>query len=174
MLLRDETHQTFIIGDIGHSKFAVEPALSPGSEGLHGTPAVIRAVTAHETPRGVGKINHSRSQLSHQFPKSLVKTGGRSSFIAATEQCNAGVIPYSPHIVVRIFQEHLLIVGFRAVNGICKPEILPHHNTVSVAGLIEFLVSDLPHPVADNIEVLSRFQSDSHVVLPGPITQQGF
>ena len=58
-----------------------------------------------------------------------------------------------------------VIVRVGPVARIGKPEVLPYHYAVTVASIIKFLVTDLPHPVAYHIEVHLPVISNRDVIL---------
>ena len=68
----------------------------------------------------------------------------------------------------------VVVVGVGTVPGIGQPEILPHHDAVAVAGFVEGVVADLPHPVADHVEVHVAVVAHGGVVLAGAVAQHGF
>ena len=70
------------------------------------------------------------------------------------------------------FRNMSLVVGIRAVHRIGQPEILPHHDAVLVAGIVELVVAGLPHPVADHGEVHVLVVAHGHVVFARAVAQQ--
>ena len=58
-----------------------------------------------------------------------------------------------------------VIVRIGSVARIGKPEVLPYHYAVTVASIIKFLVTDLPHPVANHIKVHLPVVSYCYVIL---------
>ena len=56
-------------------------------------------------------------------------------------------------IVLSILQEKHIVIRIRSISGISQPEILPDHDTMTVAGFIESLIAHLTYPVAYHREV---------------------
>ena len=67
-----------------------------------------------------------------------------------------------------------VVVGVGTVPRIRQPEILPHHHAIPVAGFVEFVVADLPHPVADHVEVHLRVVAHRGIVFARAIAQHRF
>ena len=84
------------------------------------------------------------------------------------------MVAYAEEKVVEVVHEHIFIVRVRAVQRIGKPEILPDHYPVPVAGFIEFIIHGLPYPVAYHCEVLLLVQTDSGVVFFFTVAQVEF
>src|SRR5574344_2557430 len=78
------------------------------------------------------------------------------------------------YIVQCIGSEHIDIVRIWTVSRVGKPEILPNHNSVTVASLVKFIVSSHSHPIADHSEMHICVVSHCDVILAGPIVQIDF
>ena len=74
-------------------------------------------------------------------------------------------------IVFCIGEEHFIFIRIRTVSRVRKPEILPHHYAMAVAGLVKFCITSLSHPVAHDCEVHVRVVIDSYVIFPSTIVQ---
>ena len=75
------------------------------------------------------------------------------------------------HQVAGIVHKHRLIVGVGAVGRISQPEVLPHHDTIAVAGLIEFPVAGHAHPVANHVVVHLLVVTHGSIKLPATVIQ---
>ena len=56
-------------------------------------------------------------------------------------------------IIPGIVKEHLIVIRIRTVSRIRKPEVLPNHDSILVAGIVELLIACLANPVTDHIQV---------------------
>ena len=79
--------------------------------------------------------------------------------------------PDSLDIVLCIVHEHRLVIRVRAVPRIGKPEVLPDHQAVTVAGFVKLLVADLAHPVAYHIAMHVLMVCYRNVVFALPVSQ---
>jgi len=75
------------------------------------------------------------------------------------------------HIILSIGDKHLRIIRIGSVGRIRQPEILPDHDTMTVASLIQFLVADLSYPVTHHRKVHISMVSHGDVVLTTPVIQ---
>ena len=110
----------------------------------------------------------------NQLAKLCIQACGRQALVAAAIQHDAGVTAYLAHIVLRIVHEEFLVVRIGIVGRIGKPEILPDHDAVAVAGLVEFFVGSLPDPVAYHGEIHLLMISYGDVVVACGVTQVEF
>ena len=74
-------------------------------------------------------------------------------------------------IIFCVGEEHFRVIRVRSVRRICKPEILPYHYSMPVAGFVELNVSCLTHPVAHDSEIHVRVVIDSYVIFSRTIVQ---
>ena len=63
------------------------------------------------------------------------------------------MISDAQHEVFHVLQEELVVVWFRAVPRIGQPEVLPHHDSMTIAGFVKRLIADLTDPVANHREI---------------------
>ena len=78
------------------------------------------------------------------------------------------------HEVIGILHEHCIVVRVGTVQRIRKPEILPDHNSVTVACVIECIVSGLTYPVSDHRKVHFFVITDGNVIFPRAVTEHRF
>ena len=81
------------------------------------------------------------------------------------------MVPYPFYKITGIIQEHPRIIRVRTVNRIGKPEILPDHNPILVAGIEEFVIAGLAHPVPDHRKVHILMIPDSGIVFSFPVIE---
>ena len=75
------------------------------------------------------------------------------------------------HKVARIIHKHRLIIGVGTVCRVGQPKVLPHHDTVAVTCLKEFLVTGHAHPVADHVVVHLLVMAHGSIKLPTAVIQ---
>ena len=56
-------------------------------------------------------------------------------------------------IIFSICKEHPVVIRIRTICRICKPEVLPYHDTVTVASLVKLNIASLAHPVTHDCEI---------------------
>ncbi len=134
----------------------------------------VGAAAADQALGGAGDVVHVRVQLGQQFADAVFQRLGRGAFVAAAIQAHRGVVAYAQQRVADVAQEHVVVVGVGAVDGVGQPEILPHHDAVAVAGVVEGVVAGLSHPVADHGEVHVAVVADGDVVFARAVAQHGF
>ena len=76
--------------------------------------------------------------------------------------------------VLHILQEEIIVIRFGAVPWIGQPEILPHHNSMTVAGFIERFIADLPDPVTNHGEVHFAVVAYGDVVFARAVAKHRF
>ena len=76
---------------------------------------------------------------------------------------------YATYIILGIAHEEGFIVRIWSINRVSQPEILPYHNAMTVAGLIETFISNLSYPVANHRVVHILMIPYSNVVLTGAV-----
>ena len=74
-------------------------------------------------------------------------------------------------IIFCVGEEHFRVIRVRSVRRICKPEILPYHYSMPVAGFVELNVSCLSDPVTHDSEIHVRVVIDSYVIFSRTIVQ---
>ena len=115
--------------------------------------AEVRAAAAYRAVGGIGDIDYVAVQAGYQFFKGCIQSCRRHAFVASAVKRDGRMTADLPHIIVRIVHEEFFVIRIRAVGRIGQPEILPDHDAVTVAGLIEFLIAGLPDPVAYHVEI---------------------
>ena len=134
----------------------------------------VWTATAYGTCSRMRDVAHSRMELRNDvLAEFLVYLCRRHTFVTAYINCKGGVVADSLHIVLGIVQEHLRIVRIRTVPRVRKPEVLPDHYSVPVAGLIEFLIADLAHPVAYDGEIHICVVCHSGIILASAVVEVG-
>ena len=116
-------------------------------------------------------IETIRAEVAHQHVECQSQPVRRITLIAATVERHRGIGAHLVHHVVGILEEHLLVFRIGAVVGICQPEVLPYHDAMTVAGLVEFLVAYLSHPVAHHVQVHVAVVAQGDVVVAGRIVE---
>ena len=75
------------------------------------------------------------------------------------------------HIVLGIGNKHCQVIRIGTVGRIGQPEILPDHDAISVAGIIQFFVANHAYPVAKHGEVHVCMISHGSLVFAAPVIQ---
>ena len=75
------------------------------------------------------------------------------------------------YVILGIGDEQVRIIRIGPVSRIGQPEVLPDHDTVTVASLIEFFIADHAHPVAQDVHVHIGMISDSCIVFTSAVVQ---
>ena len=146
--------EAFVGQHIGHTALAVELVVAglQREVGL-GRQHAVGTVAAHHIIGRAGDVVHSRMLLLHNAAQGFVDGLGREALVAAAVQADGGMAADALHIIFGIRDKHVGIVGVGTVSGIGQPEVLPDHDAVLVAGVIQFFVTDHAHPVAQHGEV---------------------
>jgi len=113
-------------------------------------------------------------QLRQQTLDAIVERFRRKAFVAPAVKADRRRIANAEHCVLRVAQEQIVVIRVRTVPGIRKPEILPYDDAVPVAGFIKSGVPDLPHPVADHIEVHFAVVAQGSVIFARAVAQHRF
>ncbi len=135
--------------------------------GLH----AVGAVAAHHVVGRGADVGELRVKAFDRTLQRALQRGRRKSLVAATVEGYRRVMPDVTDKVARVLHEHSLVVGVGPVPWVGEPEVLPYHDAVFVASVVEFLVANLPHPVADNVEVHVAVVAHGGVVLASAIAQ---
>ncbi|OAV63436.1 hypothetical protein Barb6_03746 [Bacteroidales bacterium Barb6] len=77
------------------------------------------------------------------------------------------------HEVVGIGHKEVVVIRYRPVVGVGKPEVLPNHYAVAVAGFVKLFIAYLPHPVAYHGEVHICVIGNGYVVFAPAIVEVG-
>ena len=131
----------------------------------------VGTATAHTFRRRVGDIVHAGRERMHILAQLAVDGFRRESLVASAIEGDARMASDTPHVVFGIAQEEHVVVRVRTVGRVGKPEVLPYHDTVSVARLVESLVAHLSYPVANHVEVHVAMIPHGDVVLTGAVEQ---
>ena len=75
--------------------------------------------------------------------------------------------------VAAVGEEQLFVVGVGTVPRIGQPEVLPHHDAVAVAGVVELIVARLPHPVAYHVVVHVAVVGHGRIVFAPAVVEVG-
>ena len=84
------------------------------------------------------------------------------------------MIADTAYIVFGIGDKHFRIIRVWSVRRISQPEVLPNHNTVSVASFVKLFVTNHSYPVAHDVEVHVSMVSDGCIVLAATVVQIRF
>ena len=77
----------------------------------------------------------------------------------------------STQVVLCITEEKHVIIRIRSISRISQPEVLPDHDAMTVAGLIETLVTNLSHPVANHRTVHILMITHGDIILTRAVQQ---
>ena len=126
----------------------------------------VRTVTAHAAVCRTWDVCHVRMPFSHGLSQSGLNLCRRETLVASAVYDHGRILSYPLDKVLCIGQEHVIVSRVRTVCRIGKPEVLPYHDSVPVACLIELDVSRLSHPVTNYVEVHVRMICHSDVIFP--------
>ena len=77
----------------------------------------------------------------------------REAFISTAVDHQWRVASVLSEIIFSICKEHPVVIRIRTICRICKPEVLPYHDTVTVASLVKLNIASLAHPVTHDCEI---------------------
>ena len=81
------------------------------------------------------------------------------------------MLAHAQGVVACVGKEHVLILRVWSVAGVGEPEVLPHHDAIFVASLVELLVAGHAHPVANHVEVHVAVVTHGDVILAASVEQ---
>ena len=126
----------------------------------------VRTMTAHAAVCRTWDVCHVMMPFSHGLSQSGLDLGWREALVASAVDDDRRILSDSLDKILCICQEHLIVGRVRTVCRVGKPEVLPYHDSVSVACLIELHVSCLAHPVAHDVEIHVSMVCHCDVIFP--------
>ena len=87
------------------------------------------------------------------------------SLVTSYPDTNAGMTADTAQIILCIAQEQHIVVRIRSVGRVSQPEVLPYHDTMLIASLVESLVANLSYPVTNHGAVHLLVIPYSNIVL---------
>ena len=112
-------------------------------------------------------------QVREERAYPALQRGRRIAFVAAAVEPDGRMVPDPQDRVADVAQEQVVVVGIGPIVGIREPEVLPDHDAVLVAGVVELVVSRLADPVADHGEVHVAMEAHGDVVLALAVAEIG-
>ena len=109
--------------------------------------------------------------LLHDATQCLVDLLRREALVTSAIDTDRGMVAETLYIISRIGDKHLRIVGIWTVSRVSQPEVLPNHDTMTVARLIQLLITNLTYPVTHHREVHIRMVIHGNVILTTSIVQ---
>ena len=171
-LRREGTLQALVVHHIRHTTLAVELITTIlQSEILLHWQCPVRTMTTDYIIRRAGDIMNARMILLHDATQCLVDLLGREALVTSAIDTDRGMVAETLHIIGRIGDKHLGIVGIRTVSRVSQPEVLPNHDTMTVARLIQLLITNLTYPVTHHREVHIRMIIHGNVILTTSVVQ---
>ena len=116
----------------------------------------------------------TRMKFRYKAYQFIVQCLRRISFITSAVKTDRRMITYFSEIIFCVCNKHLFIERIRSVIRVGKPEVLPYHHSVSVAGFIEFLVTCHSDPVTDHGEIHICMISYSNVIFTSTVVDIDF
>ena len=167
--------EAFVGQHIGHTALAVELVVAGFQRevGL-GRQHAVGTVAAHHIVGRTRNVVHSRMFFLHDTAQSLVDGLRREAFVTTAVQADGGMAADALHIIFGIGDEHVGIIRIGTVGRIGQPEVLPDHNAVLVAGVIQFFVANHTHPVAQHGEVHVGMVGHSCLVFASAVVKVRF
>src|SRR6266496_4710078 len=113
----------------------------------------------------------SGMQFREYLSYTIVEGLRRVTLIATTINPDRGVVAHAKYRVSGVAEKQRIVVGFGAIPRVREPEVLPHHDAVLIACVIEFVVADLAYPVPYHVEIHLAVIAKRSVVLTLAETQ---
>ena len=101
----------------------------------------------------------------------LVDLFGRETFVTTAIDTDGSMVTDTLHIIFRVGNKHFGIVRIRTVSRIRQPEVLPNHDTVAVAGFIQFFITNHTHPVTHDCKVHIGMVSHRYIIFTCTVIQ---
>ena len=114
---------------------------------------------------------NARMILLHDATQCLVDLLRREALVTSAIDTDRGMVAETLHIIGRIGDKHLGIVGIWTVSRVSQPEVLPDHDTMTIARLIQLLITNLTDPVTHHREVHIRMIIHGNVILTTSVVQ---
>ena len=134
---------------------------------------LVRTTAGHQTGLGMGDVKARSIKRMCRVGHCGIQLFWRVPFIASAIKRERRMVANADDAVVRIRDEHRVVVGVGSVGRVGEPEIVPDEYAVFVAGVEELFLADLADPVADHRHVHLLMQMNGGVVVLGFITEQG-
>ena len=99
------------------------------------------------------------------FPQFSIERLWWEPFVAPTVKSDACMRTHATGIVLSILQEKHIVIRIRSISRISQPEVLPYHDTMLIASLVESLVANLSYPVTNHGAVHLLVIPYSNIVL---------
>ena len=169
---REGAEHTFVGHHVRHAPFAMELVVTGFQRKIFlCREHPVRAMPAHHFISRAGDIMNVRMIFLDDTAQRLVDLFRRETFVTTAIKSDRRMAANPFYIIFRIGDKHFRIIRIRSVGRVSQPEVLPDHDTVAVASLIQLLVADHADPVTHHREVHIRMQSHSNVIFAGAIVQ---
>ena len=131
----------------------------------------IRASSTDTFGRRMRDIFYAWSESVNILTQTAVDGFGWETFISTAIETDAGMTTHTAQVVAGIVEEHHIVVGVRTIGGIGEPKVLPDHDAMTIASLVERFVAYLSHPVAYHREVHVAMIPHGNVIFARTIEQ---
>ena len=158
--------------DVLHALLRMELRREVGEVPGRGLQAVRPVTADHVVGRGAD-IRQLRMERGDSLLQRLLQRRRRITLVAATVERDGGVTADATDDVARVLHEHRLVVGIGSVPGVGQPEVLPDHDAILVAGVIELTVANLSDPVADHVHIHVAVVAHVGIVFASAVSQVG-
>ena len=103
----------------------------------------------------------------------LVDGCRREALVSTAIDTDTSMAADAGDVIGRVLQEHLVVIRIRSVPWVSQPEVLPDHDTILIACLIQFLITNLTYPVANHIVVHLLMVANGSIVFTSTVVEVG-
>ena len=131
----------------------------------------VWSVSAHAVVGRAGDISQSWVQCRDILSQHLVDRCRWVALVASAVYAYRRMLSHAQRVVACVGEEHVLVLGVGSVTWVGEPEVLPHHDAVFVACVVELFVAGHAHPVSYHVEVHVAMVAHSNVVFACAVEQ---
>ena len=131
----------------------------------------IRSVTAYAVVSRTRYIIKVRVPFLHDLAETGLDLCWWIALVTSAVDQHRRILTDAFYIILCIVKEHCIVKRIRTVSRVRKPEVLPYHDTMAVASLIELHVACLTHPVSHDVEVLVGVVLCSNIIFASSVVE---
>src|SRR5659263_159099 len=114
----------------------------------------------------MGYIMYSRMKFREQSAYCRIQYLRGIAFIPSAIKSDGRMVTDSFDHIFGVIHKHFRVVWVWAISRVCQPEVLPNHNSMTVASFEKFIVTGLSYPVSYHSKVHIGVISHSCIVFP--------
>ena len=130
-------------------------------------------MTAHTQVGGARNITQLWMNRLHLLSQHLVDGCRREALVSAAIDADTCMTTDAGDVIGRVLEEHLVIIRIWSVPWVRQPEVLPYHDTMLIACLIQLLIANLSYPVANHIVVHLLMVTHGCIIFTSAIVEVG-